>query len=90
MLAGGLIFAVGLGIKLAHEYPGATTETTDMNTKIYIPSDDAHQNLMSARDLEWETIAEHYPQSTGIDDWRKLHDPKNWHEGFSAFETANS
>jgi len=86
MLAGGLIFAVGLGIKLFHEYLG----TPDMNANIYIPSDDARQNLMDARDLGWEKIAAHYPPSAGIDDWRKLHKPEHWREGYSAFETANS
>jgi len=86
MLVGGLIFAVGLGIKLSHEYLG----TPDMNTKIYIPSDDARQNLLDAHDLGWEKIADHYPPSAGIDDWRKLHKPEHWREGYSAFELANS
>jgi len=57
MLAGGLIFAVGPGIKLFHEYLG----TPDMNTKIYIPSDDARQNLMDARSIKRRCRAEDVP-----------------------------
>jgi len=61
-----------------------------MKTKIYIPSDDAFDALISTPNLTWEKIAEHYPPSVGIDDWRKLLDPKNWREEFSAHEVASS
>jgi len=45
---------------------------------------------MKTPNLSWEKIASHYPPSTGIDDWRKLHKPEHWVEGYSAFELANS
>jgi len=61
-----------------------------MKTKIYIPSDDAHEALINAPNLTWEKIADRYPPSTGIDDWRGLHKSKHWRKFYSAYELAVS
>jgi len=61
-----------------------------MNTKIYIPSDDAHEGLIKAPNLSWKKIAAHYPPSNGIDDWRGLHKSKHWRKFYSAYELAVS
>ena len=61
-----------------------------MKTRIYIPSDDALESLISTPNLSWEKIADHYPPSVGIDDWRKLHKKKHWRKFYSAYELAVS
>lgn len=61
-----------------------------MNTRIYIPSDSAHDALINAPNLTWEKIAAHYPPSNGIDDWRGLHKEKHWRKFYSAYELAVS
>ena len=45
---------------------------------------------MSSSNLNWEKIADHYPPSVGIDDWRELHKEKHWRKGYSAYELAVS
>ena len=61
-----------------------------MKMKIYIPSNRAHRSLMKTPNLSWEKIDGHYLPSNGIKDWEKLHKPKHWRKGYSAYETANS
>lgn len=61
-----------------------------MKTKIYIPSDDAHDALINAPNLTWERIADHYPPSVGVRDWRGLHKSKHWRKFYSAYELAVS
>ncbi len=81
---------MGTGIKFVNEISDTTAKTADMKTKIYIPSDNARWSLMNNSNLSWEKIASYYRPSSGIEDWRKLHGPKNWRKGYSAYETANS
>jgi len=59
-----------------------------MKTKIYIPSDDAFDALINTPNLTWEKIAEHYPPSAGVRDWRTLHKSKHWRKFYSAYELA--
>ena len=61
-----------------------------MKTKIYIPSDDALEALISTPNLSWEKIADHYPPSVGVRDWRALHKSKHWRKFYSAYELAVS
>lgn len=61
-----------------------------MKTKIYIPSDSAHEALINAPNLTWEQIDDHYPPSVGVRDWRGLHKEKHWRKFYSAYELAVS
>lgn len=92
MLVGGLIFALGFALTFAN----VNSFMTERNT-IYVPPGGADSPPFASSlravvpsDVSWETITRHYTPSSGIDDWRKLHPPRHWKKGYSAYEMAQS
>ena len=80
LLASGLILSLGM----------QPTSKADEENKIYFPGSET--DFLKSDDLSWDKIPQHYVPSKGIGDWQKLYTkrPKQWKEGYSAYELAHS
>ena len=83
MLAGGLIVALGLGMKL--------TEGMSKESRIYAPPNGTGGGQADfPKGSGWEAIAERYTPIKDIAEWEKLVRKQHWKVGNSAHSTASS
>lgn len=84
MVVGGLIFTIGLGLKVTETY-------SNSKNKIYIPHNRTEAaSFLKKTNLNWQQMKNIYAPAKDIDDWRKLVQAKHWRKGYSAYELAYS